>query len=149
MVISVGGGLKTQIQILDKPFCMLVSLEKVWIHFHPVKDRLGSLTFGKATSLQEGKLWIQTSCKVSRVSDHSRGWPEGSFFICYNTKVLRRALLFSLDCSTILDLCLIMLSVKQGGITYNFLSLWYDSSHWQTLYPLVPLKIDFVTFCLW
>ncbi len=27
-----------------------------------------------------------------------------------------------------LDLYLIMLSVKQGGIKYHFLSLWYDST---------------------
>ena len=27
-----------------------------------------------------------------------------------------------------LDMYLIMLSIKQGGIKYQFLSLWYDSS---------------------
>ena len=27
-----------------------------------------------------------------------------------------------------LDTCLIMLSVKQGGLKYNFLNLWYDST---------------------
>ena len=27
-----------------------------------------------------------------------------------------------------LDMCLIMLSVKKGGIKYHFLSLWYDST---------------------
>ena len=27
-----------------------------------------------------------------------------------------------------LDMCLIMLSVKQEGIKYHFLSLWYDST---------------------
>ena len=44
-----------------------------------------------------------------------------------------------------LDTYLIMLSIKQGGIKYHFLSLWYDSTwdwtpgfpdHWRTLYSL-------------
>ena len=42
----------------------------------------------------------------------------------------------------ILDAFLIILSVKQGGIKYHFLSLWYDDlglnpippDHWRTLY---------------
>ena len=37
-----------------------------------------------------------------------------------------------------LDPYLIKLSVKQGGIKYHFLSLWYDSTwDWQTLYSLI------------
>ena len=38
------------------------------------------------------------------------------------------ALLHCLDYSTTLDPYLIMLSVKQGGIKYYFLSFWYDST---------------------
>ena len=38
------------------------------------------------------------------------------------------------------DTYLIMLSAKQGGIKYHFLSLWYDPTsvpdHWGTLYSL-------------
>ena len=46
-------------------------------------------------------------------------------------------------------MCLIMLSIKQGGIKYHFLSLWYDSiwdwtpvsqaigEHWDGNFPLV------------
>ena len=39
--------------------------------------------------------------KVSKVGDRSRGWPEGSLFNSYYTEVLGRALLLSLDCSTL------------------------------------------------
>ena len=35
------------------------------------------------------------------VGDLSRGWLEGSFFNSYNTKASGRALLLSLDCSTL------------------------------------------------
>ena len=67
--------------------------------------------------------------KVSRFGDLSRGWPECSLFNSYYTKVYGRALLHSLDSSTLpLMLTLIMLSAKQGGIKYHFLSLWYDST---------------------
>ena len=38
---------------------------------------------------------------ISKVGDHSRGWPEGSFFDSYYTGVLGRALFLSLDCSTL------------------------------------------------
>ena len=37
-------------------------------------------------------------------------------------------LLLSLDCSANFDPYFIMLSVKQGGIKYHFLSFWYDST---------------------
>ena len=38
---------------------------------------------------------------ISKVGDHSRGWPEGSLFDSYYTKVYGRAILLSLDCSTL------------------------------------------------
>ena len=53
-----------------------------------------------------------------------------------------------------LDMYLIMLSVKQGGIKYHFLSLWYDAilglnpglpCHWQTL-PTRPIAKRFFFF---
>ena len=37
----------------------------------------------------------------SNVGDRSRGRPEGSLFSSYFTEVLKRALLLSLDCSTL------------------------------------------------
>ena len=37
----------------------------------------------------------------SKAGDHSRGWPEGSLFDSYYTKVQGRALLLSLDCSVL------------------------------------------------
>ena len=54
------------------------------------------------------------------------GDPKDPFSIATTPRC--RALLRSLDCSTTLDPYLIMLSVKQGGIKYPFLSLWYDST---------------------
>ena len=33
------------------------------------------------------KSCLQEWCKLSKVSDHSRGWPEGSLFDSYYTKV--------------------------------------------------------------
>ena len=64
-----------------------------------------------------------------KVGDHSRGWPEGSLFdsllhqgVGEGATPLPGLLHFTLDPY------LIMLSVKQGGIKYLFLSLWYDST---------------------
>ena len=57
---------------------------------------------------------------VSKVGDCSRGWPEGSFFDSYYTKVLGGATLFPRLLNFTLDPYLIMLSVKQGGIKYHF-----------------------------
>ena len=57
-------------------------------------------------------------CPHIAAGDRSRGRPDGLIFDSYYTKVLRRVLLLSLDCST---LPLIpMLSVMQGGIKYHF-----------------------------
>ena len=39
--------------------------------------------------------------KVSKFGHQSRGRPEGSIFYCYYSEVLGRALLLSLDCSTL------------------------------------------------
>ena len=66
---------------------------------------------------------------ISKVGDRSRGWPEGSLFISYYTEVLgESATPFQGLLHFTLDPHLIVLSVKQGGIKYDFLSLWYDST---------------------
>ena len=57
--------------------------------------------------------------KVSKVCDCCRGWPEGSFFDSYYTKV-SGATPFPGFLHFIRDAYLIMLSVKQGGIKYHF-----------------------------
>ena len=77
--------------------------------------------------------WLTAGSKVnmlqvSKVSNRSRGWPEGSLFNSYYTEVEGRALLLSLDCSTWPLIITLMLCVKQGSIKYHFLSLWYDST---------------------
>ena len=64
---------------------------------------------------------------VSKVSNLSSGWPEGSFFNSYYS-VGEGATPFPGLLHFTLDPYLIMLSVKQGGIKYHFLSLWYDST---------------------
>ena len=66
-----------------------------------------------------GKLFVfdrNTGYHISKVVDRCRGTPGGSFFNRF-----REFLYFTLVPY------LKMLSVKQGGITYPFLSLWYDS----------------------
>ena len=53
----------------------------------------------------EWKLWdfiIEVLLFISKIGDRSRGWPEGSLFDSYYTKLLGRALLLSLDCFTLL-----------------------------------------------
>ena len=67
--------------------------------------------------------------KVSKVGDHSRGWPEGSLSdSLLHQGVGEGATPFPGLLHFTLDPYLIMLSVKQGGIKYHFLSLWYDST---------------------
>ena len=63
---------------------------------------------------------------LSKFGDCSRRQPEGSHFNSYYTKVYEKALL--LDCSTLPLIRTCVLSVKQRGIEYHFLSLWYDST---------------------
>ena len=64
-----------------------------------------------------------------KVGDHSRGWPEGSRFdSLLHQCVGEGANPFPGLLHFTLDQYLIMLSVKQGGIKYHFLSLWYDST---------------------
>ena len=68
-----------------------------------------------------------------RVGDHSRGWPEGSLFdSLLHQGVGEGATPFPGLLHFTLDPYLIMLSVKQGGIKYHFLSLWYDSTWYWT-----------------
>ena len=55
-----------------------------------------------------------------------KGNPKASFSI--HQDVGRGATLFPGLINFTLDMYLIMLSVKQGGINYHFLSLWYDST---------------------
>ena len=63
------------------------------------------------------------SCKVG---DHSSGQSKGSLFNTYYTDEGTTPFLGFLHFT--LDMYLIMLSVRQGGIKYHFLSLWYDST---------------------
>ena len=66
---------------------------------------------------------------LSKVGDHSRGWPEGSLFdSLLHQGVGEGATPFPGLLHFTLDPYLILLSVKQGGIQYHFLSLWYDST---------------------
>ena len=72
---------------------------------------------------------IHIYIKVSKVGDHSRGWPEGSLFdSLLHQGVGEGATPFPGLLHFTLVPYLIMLSVKQGGIKYHFLSLWYDST---------------------
>ena len=64
----------------------------------------------------------------SKVGNCCRGQPEGSLFNIYFTKMQKKATPFPGLLHFTLETYLIMLSVKQGGIKYHFLSLWYDSA---------------------
>ena len=65
---------------------------------------------------------------VSKVGEHSRGWPEGSLFDSYYTKCKGGRYSFPWIASLYLDPYLIMLSVKLGGIKFHFSSPWYDAT---------------------
>ena len=66
---------------------------------------------------------------VKQLVDHSGGWPEGSLFdSLLHQGVGEGATPFPGLLHFTLNPYLIMLSVKQGGIKYHFLSLWYDST---------------------
>ena len=76
---------------------------------------------------------------------------KAPFTIASYSKVYQRVRLLSLLHFTF-DTYLIILSVKQGGIKYYFLSLWYDNlglnpgltGHWWTLY----LLSQYIYFCV-
>ena len=62
----------------------------------------------------------------TQVADNGK-WSYGSLSVCH--RVVRvGATLFPGLLHFTLDPYLIMLSFKQGGIMYHFLSLWYDST---------------------
>ena len=66
---------------------------------------------------------------MNKFSNRSRGRPEGSIFNSYYTMAWGRwATPFPGLLHFTLDTYFIMLSVKQGGIKFHFLSLWYDST---------------------
>ena len=74
-------------------------------------------------------IYIYIYIYKSKVGDHSRGWPEGSLFdSLLHQGVGEGATPFPGLLHFTLDPYLIMLSVKQRGIKYHFLSLWYDST---------------------
>ena len=85
--------------------------------------------------IQRNSLPVDGNIYISKVGDHSRGWPEGSLFdSLLHQGVGEGATPFPGLLHFTLDPYLIMLSVKQGGIKYHFLSLWYDStSDWTQL----------------
>ena len=64
LLFSLKLDLVNQVQILDVATSVLfmrISLGKVCINFFSMQ--IGLFSLGKATSLGEGKLWIQTTCK--------------------------------------------------------------------------------------
>ena len=86
---------------------------------------------------------------VSKLVNRSRGWPEGSVFSSYNTKVQRRMLLLSLDCSTntwYVPYNAECLARRNQVLFFEFL-VWLDlglnpslPDHWQTFYPLMLMS---------
>ena len=77
----------------------------------------------------DGRRETKTDCYESKVGDRSRGLPQRSLFNSYyNRGIGEGATLFPGLLHFTLEMHPIMLSVKQGGIKYHFLSLWYDST---------------------
>ena len=82
---------------------------------------------------------------ISKVGDRSRGRPEGSLFNSYHTEVQGRALLLSLDCSTLLLIRTLYCWVVSKEVSSTIFEslVWRDlglnpnlPDHWRTLYPL-------------
>ena len=66
--------------------------------------------------------------KSKKLATLVEGDPKAPFSIATTPGCRAGATSFSGLLHFILDTYLIMLSVKQGGIKYHFLSLWYDST---------------------
>ena len=91
-----------------------------------VNLRIWKLSANEKKFKESSKMYIS---KVSKVGDHSREGPEGSLFdSLLHQGVGEGATPFPGLLHFTLDPYLIRLSVKQGGIKYHFLSLWYDST---------------------
>ena len=71
----------------------------------------------------------------SKVSDRSQGWQKTPFLIATTPRCRGGHYSFPWFLYFTLEHYLIMLSVKQGGIKYHFLSLWYGSTGDWTLIP--------------
>ena len=71
---------------------------------------------------------------MSKLANRSRGRPEVPFSIAITLLYKGGAYSFPRIASLTLDPYLIVLSVKQRGIKYHFLSLWYDLTwDWTTI----------------
>ena len=68
------------------------------------------------------------SLQINKVGYFSQGWSEGSFLIASTPKYKEGATSFPGMPHFTLDRYLLVLSVKQCGIKYYFLSLRYDST---------------------
>ena len=81
------------------------------------------------TLYDEKNIYIYFNNSKSKVGDLSRRWSEGSLFDSYYTEVLGRALLLSLDCSTLPLIPTLYYWVLSNEASSNsFFSLWYDST---------------------
>ena len=64
---------------------------------------------------------------ICKIGNSSQGQPLGSLFNSYYTEEGDGTNPFDELLHFTLDMYLITVSVKQGGIKYHFLSLWYNS----------------------
>ena len=75
------------------------AISKIPPHHNKATSMLyGWCDSGDCSSFTNSLPYISRKVKLS---PFSRGWPEGSLFESYNTKVQERVLLLSLDCSTL------------------------------------------------
>ena len=68
--------------------------------------------------------------------DRSWGWSEGSLFNSYNTKVERRALLLSLDCSTLPSICTLYCWVLSKKVSSSIFKVF--GMTWPGIEPRSP-----------
>ena len=124
---------------LSKVFCFWLSLNSYEVRKHNPYKLFPSFTSVLTQNIPTQIISEPTNHKtnliiiiyiiVSKVGDRSRGWPEGSPFHSYYTEVLGRALLHSLDCSTLPLICTLWCWVLSKAASRTiFWSLWYDST---------------------
>ena len=75
---------------------------------------------------------------IYKLADFSQGQPKGSFSIATMPRCRRSHYSFPWITPLTLDPSRIMLTVKQGGIKYQFLSFWYDSTwDWTSVFWMI------------
>ena len=90
-----------------------------------VMDIMNVLHTGMNMSLSHIHVWVCNSYKLATIVE---GDPKAPFAIATTRGIGKSTTPFAGLLHFTLDPYIILLSVKQGGIKYHFLSLWHDST---------------------